>query len=137
MDIADQRMLINALTIGADINTAAQFIGLHYQELNRLLANHPDLARDIDRAQATAEINHIRTLNEAAKDPRYWRASVFWLKAHNPDQYARPAKQLTKAQIERFTDALFAELAQHFPDEQLSAIHDTVERQLTAIESES
>jgi hypothetical protein len=126
MTEAQQRLLLNALTIGCDRATAAEFARITPEELTEALTTYPDLTRELAQAEATAELNHIRTLHEAKSDPKHWRASAFWLRQHDPDRYARPAYQITQQQLADFAELLLAEIAAVFPDERLHAVHEKI-----------
>lgn len=117
-------MIVNAIILGCDRTTAAAWANCTIDELETASALYPDFATELAHAEASAELTHIRAINEAAKDPKYWRASQFWLRARKPDRYGRAAKNLTADQLNLFLDRLFAELAQNFPDEQIHPIRE-------------
>lgn len=123
MEEPQRRALINALILGTDRTTAAHWAGLTENELTSALAQYPDLERDVSQAEATATLNHVTTLKDAAKDPKNWRASVFWLRSRKPDRYARNAGAITKTQLTEFIEQLFSELAAHFEPEELRDVH--------------
>src|SRR5688572_15575198 len=99
MDPNQQRMIVNAIILGCDRTTAAAWAHTTPEELETAAALYPDFAAELQHAEASAELTHIRAISEAAKDPKYWRASQFWLKARKPDRYGRPAKNLTADQL--------------------------------------
>jgi hypothetical protein len=126
MDPTQQRIIINAISLGADRETAANYARCTPQDIETAKNAYPEFAIEITQAEASAELSHIRAINRAAEDPKYWRASVFFLKARKPDRYGRPAKQITTAQLNEFAEALFAVLGEEFPDEQILRIRKRV-----------
>lgn len=137
MDTNQQRMIVNAIILGCDRNTAAAWANCSIEQLETTLALYPDFATEVAHAEASAELTHIRAISEAAKDPKHWRASQFWLRARNPERYGRTARNLTADQITQFVDRLFAELADHFPDEQIRPIREKLTQLLDELDREN
>ena len=64
-------------------------------------------AAQLSRAEATAELSHMRNLQNAAKDEKHWRASVWWLERRAPERYARRAADaISTAQLQAFVEEL-------------------------------
>ena len=64
------------------------------------------------RAEATPEFNHMRNLYNAAKDEKHWRASVWWLERRSPERYARRAPgAITPTQLQQVIEALTGAIA--------------------------
>jgi len=58
----------------------------------------------------------MRNLQNAAKDEKHWRASVWWLERRAPDRYARRAPDaISESQLQEFVeklaDVIVAEIA--------------------------
>jgi hypothetical protein len=132
-----QRIITSAITLGVDRETAAAYARTTAQEIELASNLYPDFATELQHAEAAAELSHIRAITEAAKDPKLWRASMFWLKARKPDRYGRPARQITIAQLNQFAESLFAALATEFPDEQIHRIRTKIRELITEIENAS
>ena len=55
------------------------------------------------RAEAGAELSHLRVVQEAAKDVKNWRASTWWLERRAPDRYGpRGAGVVTARQLKAY-----------------------------------
>ncbi|QDT70484.1 hypothetical protein MalM25_34320 [Planctomycetes bacterium MalM25] len=76
-------------SVGCDRETAAKYIGCSLQQLNATAYGEPDFAEQLRRAEAGCELAHMRNIQQAARDERHWRASVWWLERRLPERYAR------------------------------------------------
>lgn len=108
MDAETVSKLVAALSLGADRAVAARYVGLSLAELEQLLAEHDDVLREVLRAEATAELAHLRTVKEAASQAKNWRASVFWLKSRRPDTYGKKPQTVTESELSAFADQFYA-----------------------------
>ena len=117
-----QREFAAMLGIGCDSETAGKFLGIALDQVHTTREVDPAFDSRLLRAEATAEFNHMRNLHEAAKDPKNWRVSVWWLERHAPERFAQRAPgTLTTRQIHRLIDKLsqtIAEEVTHFQDQQ-------------------
>ena len=77
------------ISIGCDRETARKYLGCSLQQLKEALRLDSRFARQLDRAEATPEFNHMRNLHHAAKDEKNWRVSVWWLERCAADRYAK------------------------------------------------
>ena len=92
--------IVLLVAAGCDRATAASFVGISLQALERAIAADPALGRELDRAEASAEFAHVRCIRQAAQDPTNWRASAWWLERMRPHLYAkRDLKMLTKTDL--------------------------------------
>lgn len=114
---AQHKQLVAAITIGCDRTTAAAYIGLSPAELAELLTADADLARDVRRAEATAEINHLRNLHNATQEPKNWRASIWWLKSRQPERYDRKPHTVNDQELAEFVGRLMDALDDLVPQE--------------------
>jgi hypothetical protein len=106
---AGRRDLLATLMVGCDRETAAHYVGTILSELRRQLAADPHFAADVRRAEARAELAHIRNIYNAASDAKNWRASVWWLERRSPERYgSRGAGVVTERQLQAFVDELAA-----------------------------
>lgn len=87
-------------SVGCDRDIAARYLGCTLDEFQAELARQPTFARDLAKAEAAAELVHMKNLKIAAEDEKNWRASVWWLERRSPERYGRrnptaiPAGQL-------------------------------------------
>ena len=100
------------LSIGCDRETACNYLGVTAEELREELTLDVDFRKQILRAEATPEFNHMRNLYNAAKDEKHWRASVWWLERRSPERYARRAPEaVTPPQLQQMIEALTGAIA--------------------------
>jgi len=101
--------ICGVLSIGCDWHTAANFVGCSLADIRRAMRNDPDFAARLRRTEAGAEVAYMRTIHEAAKDPKNWRTAVWWLERHAPERFARNAGIVTVRQLKSFI-ALLADV---------------------------
>ncbi len=90
------------LSVGCDWETAANFVGCSLSDIRRTMRIDPQFAAQVRRSEAGVELSHMRTIQEAAKDPKNWRTSVWWLERHAPERFARGAGVVTARQLKAF-----------------------------------
>jgi len=102
--------------LGCDRVTASRYLGCTLRQLQKALQQDPQFAEQLARAEATPELMHMRNLQNAAKDEKHWRISVWWLEHCAPERYARrnpdaiSAAQLRQI-IKQLSDAIAGEVA--------------------------
>lgn len=95
------------VSIGCDRETACNYLGKTAEELRLEMRSDAEFRRQLLRAEATPEFNHMRNLYQAAKDAKHWRASVWWLERRAPERYARRLPDsLTTDELSRFVEEL-------------------------------
>lgn len=105
-------------SVGCDRETAAMYVGCRLDELNDALRADAGFADQVRRAEAGCELAHMRCVQQASRDERHWRASVWWLERHRPARYARTdSDAVSKNQLVRFAGALAYDLAEVLDDE--------------------
>ena len=110
-----QRELALLASIGCDRQTVCHYVGCSPAELLDALRQRPEFAAQLARAEATAEVLHMRCIHDAVKESKNWRASVWWLERRAPERYGRRAPAgLTVAElqavIEQLCDVIAAEI---------------------------
>lgn len=99
-------------SVGCDRETAAKYVGCNLQQLNATVYGEPEFAEQLRRAEAGCELAHMRNIQQAARDERHWRASVWWLERRLPDRYARrDAGAISRRELAGFLSRLSADLA--------------------------
>ena len=78
-----------AISLGCDRETARKFQGWTQEQLSLAIDNDPKFHQKLQRAEATAELTHVRNLNSAAAEPKNWRVSVWWLERRWPQRYGK------------------------------------------------
>lgn len=77
------------VSLGCDLETAAKYVGATLRELWDEAESDTEFAGSLRRAEAGAELAHMRNVQQAARDVKQWRASVWWLERRAPERYAR------------------------------------------------
>jgi len=98
-----QAQVCGVLSVGCDRHTAASFAGCSLADIRRSMRNDSQFAARLQRAEAGVELSHMRTIQEAGKDPKNWRTSVWWLERHAPERFGpRSAGAVTARQLKAF-----------------------------------
>ena len=110
-----KREICLIVSIGCDRLAACKYLGYSLAQLRRELKRDEKFAEQLRRAEAAPELAHMRNLQNASRDEKNWRASVWWLERCAPDRYGRRAvdavteKQL-KEVIDELADAIAGEV---------------------------
>ena len=95
------------LSVGCDRQTAAYFVGCSLADIRRAMQQDATFAAGVCRAEAGAELNHMRNVQQAAKDEKHWRASVWWLERRSPERFGpRGPGVVTARQLKAFVEIL-------------------------------
>jgi hypothetical protein len=95
------------LSVGCDRQTAAYFVGCSLADIRRAMEQDATFAAGVCRAEAGAELNHMRNVQQAAKDEKHWRASVWWLERRSPERFGpRGPGVVTARQLKAFVEIL-------------------------------
>ena len=79
------------LSVGCDRETAANFVGCSLADIRRAMQHDRAFAANVRRTEAGVELSHMRTVQEAAKEAKNWRASVWWLERRSPERFGHAA----------------------------------------------
>jgi truncated hemoglobin YjbI len=105
IDLTDEQKgrICGVISVGCDWQTAANFVGCLLSDIRRTMQQDPQFAAGLHRAEAATELSHMRTIQQAAKETKNWRASVWWLERHSPERFGRRgAGVVTPRQIKAF-----------------------------------
>jgi len=84
--------VIAILSVGCTRQAAAEYVGCHVSTIWRTAERDPDFQLRLRQAQSSHEILHLRSINSAAVEPRYWRAAAWALeRSTRPLRPAPPA----------------------------------------------
>jgi hypothetical protein len=118
LDDAKRRMIIALVTQGSSRRVAARYVACAASTITRTAQRDPEFAAQLARAEQMAEINLLRAINEAAKDPKHWRAAAWILERRNPEDFAaRPPQLATSLQISDFVGQIVELLHDDLPPE--------------------
>jgi hypothetical protein len=112
IDLTDEQknQIRGVVSVGCDWHTAANFTGCSLAAIRRAMRLDPQFATSLRRAEAGAELTHMRTIQKAAEDPKNWRTSVWWLERHAPERFGpRSAGAVTARQLKAYI-AILAEV---------------------------
>lgn len=100
----DQRRRACALlAMGATRLQAAQFADCNRKDLAAEMKRDPAFKQQVQQSELRAEMEIVRTLREATRDPKQWRAAAWTLERSYPRRYGlRKRNALTKAEKRRF-----------------------------------
>lgn len=90
------------LSSGCDRTTACKYAGTTVEQLQAAMCVDQQLARQIRRAEATAEIAHVRRIRLASEDVKHWRASCWWLQHSAPNRYGGRPSAISSESLEDF-----------------------------------
>jgi hypothetical protein len=83
--------IIALLAAGCSKLTAASVVNCHPQTIANTVKRDPQFAERLAAAEHTAELVHLRNINNAAAEVKYWRASAWMLERLRPETFARQA----------------------------------------------
>jgi hypothetical protein len=99
--------VFGVLSVGCDRETAANIVGCTTSEIANAMRDSPEFAKSVRQTEAMVEMAHMRTVHEAAKDPKNWKASVWWLEVRSPERFvSRGADTVTSRQLKAFIQLL-------------------------------
>jgi hypothetical protein len=99
--------ICGVLSAGCDRETAANFVGCRPADISRAMLRDSEFAAQVRRTEAGCELGHMRTVQEATKEAKNWRASVWWMERRAPDRFGpRGASQVTLRQLDEFLNVV-------------------------------
>jgi hypothetical protein len=91
------------LSVGCDLHTAANFAGCSLADIRSAIQCDAQFAASVRRSEAGAEVSCMRTVQQAAKDVKNWRAATWWLERHAPERFGpRRAGAVTARQLKAY-----------------------------------
>lgn len=95
------------LSVGCDRETAANYVGCRSSDISRAMLRDHAFAAQLRRTEAGCELGHMRTVQEATKEAKNWRASVWWMERRAPDRFGlRGAGHVTLRQLDEFLNVV-------------------------------
>ena len=86
--------------------------------ITRTAARDPEFAAQLARAEQTAEINLLRSVQTASKMPKHWRAAAWLLERRNPEDFAvRQPHLVTEQQMADIITHLIEVINEDLPEE--------------------
>lgn len=118
LDAARRAKLIGYISHGCSRRVAARVVGCSAATITRTAARDPDFAADLARAEHYLEVETLKHIRDAARDPRHWRAAAWLLERRNPDDFASRSNQTyTSEQVVQLFNRVTLILSQEVPEE--------------------
>lgn len=115
LTLIKQREICAILAVGCSRAVAARYVGCSVQTIRRTAEKDAAFAAELEKAESLHEILHLKHINQAAREGRYWRAAAWTLEHRYPERYGtrRPAsltfEQMYQA-LAQLADVLIAEI---------------------------
>jgi hypothetical protein len=104
LDATKRQLIISILANGSSRRVAAQMAGCAASTIQRTAERDPEFAAQIARAEQNLEIEALRNIRNAGKDPRHWRASAWTLERRNPHDFAPRSAECFS--VQEFTNSM-------------------------------
>jgi hypothetical protein len=110
-----KNQICSILSIGATRAMAAQYAGCHHATLRAEIRRDRDFAQRVIHSELKLESVCLKSIREAASDPKQWRAAAWALERVFPNRYARrKASTITTDQanelVAEFNEIIASEL---------------------------
>ncbi len=79
--------VVSIIARGHSQRTAARYVGCAPSTIANTAARDAAFARRLRQARLKSEIINLERVQEAAEDPKYWRAASWILERTNPDDF--------------------------------------------------
>ncbi len=97
------------LSVGCSRAVAARYVGCHCRTIAREVLRDAEFRARVLQAESSHEMQHLKSINEAAHDVKNWRAAVWMLERRYPQRYAaRKPGTLSVDQVLELLDRLAA-----------------------------
>ena len=116
LDKIKRREICAILAVGCSRRVASRYVGCPPSLIRTTIAHDEEFAREVERAEQLAEIEHMQIIKDVAKEKRDWRAAAWVLERRNPDDYAtRKADTLTMDQVRQLLAQFVEILVEEIP----------------------
>ena len=87
LDEDKRTTIVTVLTLGGTIALAARTVGCCPRTIYNTATRDPEFGKRMQRARANHELKLLKRIDDAASDPKYWRAAAWQLERMYPDRY--------------------------------------------------
>lgn len=84
------------LAMGCDLRMAAWVVGRAPAEVKAFIEEDKTFLRDVQKGNALFDYKHLKHLDEAAKDKKNWRVSMWLLERLRPEKYEKQRPRTIK-----------------------------------------
>ncbi len=117
-----KQQLVAVASLGCDRLTSSRYIGVSLEEVRAAIEGDAAFAVELVRAEAQAELTHMKNIHQASKEEKNWRVSVWWLERRRPEQYApRRGETFGRAEAEKLAELLGTAVKAEVQDAQVAA----------------
>jgi hypothetical protein len=136
LDDAKRKTIIALVTGGCSRRAAARYVGCAPSTIIRTARRDPDFALALARAEETAEITLLRSIQAAGKLPGHWRASAWLLERRNPDEFApRAPNVVTQQQFAEVLASVAETLCHALPEDNYCRVLQKIEEVVEEVRS--
>ena len=117
LDDTKRGQVLGVLSVGGSMATAAAAVGCCVRTVYNTMQRDPKFCERVQTARAGHEVKMLKCIDDAATEPRYWRAAAWKLERIYPDRY-RPTPQgmMTLETLHTFVDQLMLVIQDALPD---------------------
>jgi len=116
----ERNEIVALLSAGYSRTTAAKYIHRAPATVQRDIAENPEFAEAVAKAEEASEIFYLSCIRRAALKEQYWRAAAWVLECRLPNRYGpQKAESLTAEQVQKFLEACVQIIAEEVSDEEL------------------
>ena len=120
LDDTKRGQILGVLSVGGCMATAAAAVGCCVRTIYNTAERDPKFKQDMLNARAMDEVKMLKCIDNAAEQPKYWRAAVWKLERLHPERYRpQPAGMFSMADMHKFTADLIKILCDTVPDDTL------------------
>ena len=111
--------------------------GCRPSTITRAAARDRQFARQLIEAEHNVEVEALRRVREASKDPRHWRAAAWMLERRNPDDFGpRPPKMFSQVAVAALLSNVCQMLTGTVPEENCLRPEGHLDRLMLDLRSE-
>jgi hypothetical protein len=137
LDEEKRAKLVALLANGSSRRAAAFMVGCAPSTVIRTALRDPRFAEQLARAERNVEVEALRAIRDAAKQPCYWRAAAWMLERRNPDDFAhRPPKMFSRVEVLQLVSTVCEMLVGDVPEQNCQRAQEYLERLMFDLRNE-
>jgi hypothetical protein len=99
----DKNEILAILSVGCTRAAAARSVRCSPYILRREMADHPQFAEDIAKAEGGSELFYLSRIRNATQKEQHWRAAAWLLERRFPKHYGvKKPENMTSEQVQNF-----------------------------------